>query len=154
MGRVLAVDFGERRIGLAMSDPSATIAQPLPTMIRRAGKRPPVAKILDIITTNEIDAVVVGLPLALSGEDTDWTREVRAFAQTLQTRSGVTVAMLDERMTSVQAERSVRELGLKKSQREQKDRIDSAAAIILLQLYLNQREREREREREGGDKES
>lgn len=148
MGRILAVDYGERRIGLAMSDPTATIAQPLPTLLRRAGKRPPVSKILDIITANEIEAVVVGLPLALSGEDTDWTRDVRAFAQTLQTRAGVTVDMFDERMTSVQAERSVRELGLKKSQREQKERIDSAAAIILLQLYLDQREREREREPE------
>jgi len=124
---------------MAMSDPSATIAQPLPTLIRRAGKRPPVAKILETITNNEIEAVVVGLPLALSGEDTDWTRDVREFAQTLRTRSGITVDLLDERMTSVQAERAVRELGLKKSQREQKERIDSAAAMILLQLYLDQR---------------
>lgn len=124
-----------------MSDPSATIAQPLPTLIRRAGKRPPVSKILEIITNNEIEAVVVGLPLALSGEDTDWTRDVREFAQTLRTRSGVTVDLFDERMTSVQAERSVRELGLKKSQREQKERIDSAAAMILLQMYLDQRKK-------------
>jgi putative Holliday junction resolvase len=141
LGRILAVDYGERRIGIAMSDPSATIAQPLPTLIRRAGKRPPVSKILEIITNNEVEAVVVGLPLALSGEDTDWTRTVREFAQTLQTRSGVPVDLFDERMTSVQAERSVRELGLKKSQREQKERIDSAAAMILLQMYLDQRKR-------------
>ena len=126
---------------MAMSDPSATIAQPLPTLIRRAGKRPPVSKILEIITSNEIEAVVVGLPLALSGEDTDWTRDVRAFAQTLRTRSGVIVDLFDERMTSVQAERAVRELGLKKSQREQKERIDSAAAMILLQMYLDQRKK-------------
>jgi putative holliday junction resolvase len=141
LGRILAVDYGERRIGVAMSDPSATIAQPLPTLIRRAGKRPPVSKILEIITSHEIEAVVVGLPLALSGEDTDWTRDVREFAQTLRTRSGVTVDLFDERMTSVQAERSVRELGLKKSQREQKERIDSAAAMILLQMYLDQRKK-------------
>ena len=124
-----------------MSDPSATIAQPLPTLLRRAGKRPPVSKILDIITANEIEAAVVGLPLALSGEDTAWTRDVREFAQTLQTRSGITVDLFDERMTSVQAERAVRELGLKKSQREQKERIDSAAAMILLQLYLDRRKK-------------
>jgi putative Holliday junction resolvase len=141
LSRILAVDYGERRIGMAMSDPSATIAQPLPTLTRRAGKRPPVSKILEIITSNEIEAVVVGLPLALSGEDTDWTRDVREFAQTLRARSGVTVDLFDERMTSVQAERAVRELGLKKSQREQKERIDSAAAMILLQLYLDQRKK-------------
>jgi putative Holliday junction resolvase len=141
LGRILAIDYGERRIGVAMSDPSATIAQPLPTLIRRAGKRPPVSKILEIITNHEIEAVVVGLPLALSGEDTDWTRDVREFAQTLRTRSGVTVDLFDERMTSVQAERAVRELGLKKTQREQKERIDSAAAMILLQMYLDQRKK-------------
>lgn len=141
MGRVLAIDYGERRVGLALSDPSATIAQPLPTLIRRAGKRPPVAKILEIITSNDVDAAVVGLPLALSGEDSDWTRDVRAFAAALEQRAGIPVALLDERMTSVRAEKAVRELGLKKHQREQKERIDSAAALLLLQMYLDQRKR-------------
>lgn len=139
MPRILAIDFGEKRVGLAVSDPSATIAQPLPTLMRRAGKRAPVAKIIDIIRSQDVSEAVVGLPLMLSGEDSDWTRTVRDFAQTLQERSGVPVALLDERLTSVQAERAVRELGLRKHQREQKERIDSAAAMILLQLYLDQK---------------
>ena len=142
MARVLAIDFGERRVGLALSDPSAMIAQPLPTLLRRAGKRPPVAKILEIISANDVIEAVVGLPLTLAGDDSDWTRTVREFARKLQERSGIPVALLDERLTSVQAERAVRSLGLRKSQREQKERIDSAAAMILLQLYLDQKKKQ------------
>lgn len=137
LARVLAIDFGERRIGLAVSDPSAIIAQPLPTLQRRAGKRAPIAKILDLIAEQDVDRIVVGLPLSLAGDDTDWTRTVREFAQSLQSRSGLPVDLLDERLTSVQAERTVRGLGLKKTQREEKQRIDSAAAMILLQMYLD-----------------
>jgi putative Holliday junction resolvase len=139
VSRILGIDYGERRVGLALSDPTATIATPLPTLVRRMGKRPPVGKIIEIIQQNEVTAAVVGLPLTLAGDDSDWTRDVRAFAQALETRSGIPVALIDERLTSVQAERTVRELGLKKSQREQKERIDSAAAMLLLQMYLDQK---------------
>lgn len=137
MARILGVDYGERRIGLAISDPSATIAQPLSTLIRRAGKRPPVGKILEVITANDVEAAVIGLPLTLAGDESDWTRTVRDFGEALHTRARIPVHFIDERLTSVQAERSVRGLGLKKSQREQKERIDAAAAMILLQLYLD-----------------
>ncbi|MGQ0561823.1 MAG: Holliday junction resolvase RuvX [Gemmatimonadota bacterium] len=139
MARILAIDYGERRVGLAISDPSATIAQPLPTLVRRTGKRPPVSKILDIVAANQVREIVVGLPLSLAGEDTEWTRAVRDFARTLEARAGTPVTLLDERLTSVRAERAVRELGLKKSQREQKERIDAAAAQLLLQQFLDQR---------------
>jgi len=139
VGRILGVDFGERRVGLAISDPSATIAQPLPTLIRRAGKRPPVGKITDIIVAHEVEAVGMGLPITPAGDESDWTRTVRSFGEALHNRAGIPVHFLDERMTSVQAERSVRELGLKKSQREQKERIDAAAAMLLLQMYLDRR---------------
>lgn len=139
MGRILAVDYGERRIGLAVSDPSAMIAQPLPTLTRRAGKRPPIADIVAITKEQEVEEIVVGLPLTLAGDDSDWTREVRAFAQKLSERSGLSVHLIDERLTSVRAERAVRELGLKKSQREEKERIDAAAAMLLLQIHLDRR---------------
>ena len=139
MGRILALDYGERRIGLAISDPTATIAQPLPTLTRRAGKRPPVARIIEIIAANDVGEIVMGLPLTLAGSDSDWTRAVREFARALQQRSGVPVHLMDERMTSVMAERAVRSLGLKKTQREQKERVDAAAAMILLQNYLDRR---------------
>lgn len=137
MARVLAIDYGERRIGLAISDPTATIAQPLPTLTRRAGKRPPIAKILEIATANDVAAIVIGLPLTLAGDDSEWTRSVRDFAAALRARAALPVDLIDERLTSVRAERSVRSLGLKKRHREQKERVDAAAAMILLQMYLD-----------------
>lgn len=139
MGRVLGIDFGERRIGLALSDPSATIAQPLPTLTRRIGKRPPIAAIVEVIQQNEVERVVVGLPLDLAGEETEWTQTVRDFANKLQQRATIPVDFLDERLTSVQAERAVRASGLKKTEREQKARIDAAAAVLLLQTFLDRR---------------
>ena len=141
MARVLGIDFGERRVGLALSDPSATIAQPLPTITRRLGKRPPIAAITEIIQQQEVGEVVVGLPLNLAGDETDWTRTVRDFGNKLQERAGIPVEFLDERLTSVQAERAVRGSGLKRSDREQKHRIDAAAAVLLLQTYLDRRTR-------------
>lgn len=141
MARVLGIDFGERRVGLALSDPTATIAQPLPTIVRRAGKRPPVAAIVEIIQQNDVDRAVIGLPLNLSGDETEWTTHVREFAAKLSERAGIPVDFIDERLTSVQAERAVRSIGLKRSQREQKERIDAAAAVLLLQTFLDRQTR-------------
>jgi len=141
VARVLGIDFGERRVGLALSDPTATIAQPLPTIVRRAGKRPPVAAIIEIIQQNDVDRAVIGLPLNLSGDETEWTTQVREFAAKLSERAGIPVDFLDERLTSVQAERAVRSIGLKRSQRVQKERIDAAAAVLLLQTFLDRQTR-------------
>jgi putative Holliday junction resolvase len=141
LARVLGIDFGERRVGLALSDPSATIAQPLPTITRRAGKRPPVAAIVEIISQNEVERAVIGLPLNLAGEETEWTAAVREFATKLADRAGIPVEFIDERMTSVQAERAVRSIGLKRSAREEKGRIDAAAAVLLLQTFLDRQSR-------------
>lgn len=139
MPRVLAVDYGERRVGLALSDPLAMIAGPLPTLLRRKGKRPPVARIARLVEENDVAELVIGLPLDLSGEETDWTREVREFGDRLAERTGLPVAYQDERMTSVRAERAVRSLGLSKGRREEKERIDAAAAMLILQAYLDAR---------------
>ncbi len=141
MARVLGIDFGARRIGLALSDPSATIAQPLPTMTRRAGKRAPIGAIVEIIIQHEVKRAVVGLPLDMSGAETEWTATVREFATRLAERAGVPVDFIDERLSSVQAERAVRGSGLKRSQREQKQRVDAAAAVLLLQTYLDRQTR-------------
>ena len=137
MSRVLAVDFGERRIGLALSDPARTIAQPLPTMQRKKGKRPPVQAIADLAAQHGVTALVVGLPLTLAGDESDWTREVRAFADKLADRTKLPVSFVDERLTSVAAERAVRSLGLPKRERERKERIDAAAAVLILQMHLD-----------------
>ncbi|HUG40597.1 MAG TPA: Holliday junction resolvase RuvX [Longimicrobiales bacterium] len=137
MPRILAVDYGERRIGLALSDPLAMIATPLPTLVRRRGKRPPVAAVARVAAEHGAVAIVLGLPLDLSGEETDWTREVRAFGDGLADRTGLPVAYQDERMTSARAERAVRSLGLPKTRREEKERVDAAAAVLILQAYLD-----------------
>jgi hypothetical protein len=79
LARVLGIDYGERRIGLAISDPTATIAQPLPTLERRRGKRPPVAPLARSARKSTVGAIVVGLPLTPAGDESDWTSEVRAF---------------------------------------------------------------------------
>ena len=141
MPRILGIDYGTRRIGLALSDPTATISQPLPTLTRRAGKRAPVGAIAQIATENEVSEIVVGLPLSMEGEESEWTAEVREFGAKLALRAGVEVFYLDERMTSVRAEQAVRGIGLKKSDRESKERVDAAAAMLILQNYLDRRQR-------------
>jgi putative holliday junction resolvase len=137
VSRVLGIDFGERRIGVALSDPTGTIAQPLTVLHRRAGKRPPMAAILDLLTTHEVHSIVVGLPLTLAGDDSEWTRQVRDFAATLARRSGLSVSLADERMTSVIAERAMRSLGLRRAERHRKERIDVGAAVVILQAFLD-----------------
>ncbi len=138
----MALDYGERRIGVAVSDPTRTIASPLTTLQRRPGKRPPWAEITKLVEEQEVDEAVVGLPLALSGDETDWTKEVRQFGADLERRTGLPVRWIDERMTSVAAERAVRGMGLKRSEREQKERVDAAAAALILAAWLHQRPRE------------
>jgi putative Holliday junction resolvase len=137
VARYLAVDYGERRIGVALSDPTATIASPLTTLPRRAGKRPPIAALLELCTEHQVSGIVVGLPLTLDGTDSDWTREVREFAARLQERAGLPVTLVDERLTSVRAEQAVRGIGLPRKQREQRERVDAAAAALILQAHLD-----------------
>lgn len=140
MPRILGIDYGDRRVGLALSDETATIASPLPTLKRRKGKRPPVAPVARIAEEHDIEEIVIGLPLDLQGEETDWTREVREYGRKLGERTGCPVAYQDERMTSVRAERAVRTLGLRREQREEKERVDAASAVLILQAYLDARQ--------------
>ena len=139
MPRIIARDYGERRIGVAVSDPPGTIATPLPTLARRAGNRPPWPELQRIVQEYEVAEAVVGLPLELSGEESAWTAEVRAFGAEVARRTGLPVHWMDERMTSIIAERNVRGSGLKKTQREEKGRIDAAAAALILESFLNLR---------------
>lgn len=135
--RALGVDFGEKRIGLAVSDPTNTLATPLETLVRRAGKRPPIKRMAEIAAELDVGQLVVGLPVALDGTENEWCAEVRAAGVKLAERVGVAVAFVDERMTSVRAERAVRSAGLSKTNREQKGRIDAAAAQLILQAWLD-----------------
>ena len=135
--RVLGVDFGRKRIGLAVSDPTGSVATPLETVHRRAGKRPPLAELERIGKALGIEHVVVGLPVDLRGEENEWCREVRDVGRKLGERLGVDVSFVDERLSSVRAERAVRGSGLKKAEREKKERVDAAAAQLILQAWLD-----------------
>lgn len=131
------MDYGERRIGLAVSDPTNTLAGPLEPLTRRRGKRAPVGRIAAVAEEYEVGQIVVGLPLGLDGEENEWCTEVRRVGDALGERAELPVAYVDERMTSVRAERAVRDIGLRKSERERKDRIDTAAAQLILQAWLD-----------------
>jgi putative holliday junction resolvase len=140
--RILGIDFGEVRVGLALSDETATLASPLPTLRRRRGKRPPLKALEELARKRGVEAVVLGLPLELDGSESEWTREVRRVGEALGARLGVPVHFVDERMTSVRAERQVRASGLPRGRREEKERVDAAAAVLILQTWLDRRERE------------
>jgi putative Holliday junction resolvase len=135
MARFLAVDYGRKRIGLAISDPLGMIASPAGFISRREGKRPPITKILARATELEARGFLLGLPLDGEGNETAWTAEIRALGAEIAKRSGMPVRFLDERFTTAAALRTVREMG--ESTRGRKGDVDSLAATILLQHALN-----------------
>jgi putative Holliday junction resolvase len=130
-GRWLAIDWGERRIGLAISDPSGIIASPAGVIERRAGKRPPIAELVRRATALEALAIVMGLPLNGEGEETPRSIECRAVAIELGRRTLLPVALVDERFTTAAAIRGVRETGA--TRRDRQSDIDALAASVLLQ---------------------
>jgi putative Holliday junction resolvase len=140
--RILAVDDGRRRIGLAVSDPSGTLARPAETVAGHddpaAAAREVVAAIARIEAGDEpLGAIVVGLPLRLDGTPNEQTEHARALAAELKRLTGRDVILRDERLTSREAESrlAVRE----RDWRVRKKRLDAAAAAVLLQEYLDGR---------------
>jgi len=133
--RLLAIDYGDRRVGLAVSDPTGTIASPAGFIERRRGKRPPIAEMIRRATELEAQGFVVGLPLDQNGDDTPRTTEARYVAAELEKRTGLPVRLVDERYTTAAAQRAIRELG--GSTRGRKGDVDSLAATVLLQHALS-----------------
>jgi putative holliday junction resolvase len=145
--RVLGIDVGRKRFGLALSDPSATLARPwrsVPGTGAPERDAETIAKLLDEWRIAEdpdagdVRAVVVGLPRRLNGEDTDQTRPAQRFAETLGRLSGLQVYLQDERLTSREAESrlAVRE----RDWRVRKAKLDAAAAAVILQDFLDARQ--------------
>lgn len=134
-GRLLAVDFGERRIGLAVSDPLGVIASPVDAIERRLGKRVPVTELIRRATELEVTGFVLGLPLDGEGNELPRAVEVRRLADQLQERTGMPVQLVDERYTTATALRAVREMG--GSTRGRRGDVDSLSAAVLLQGVLN-----------------
>jgi putative Holliday junction resolvase len=135
LARILAVDYGRKRIGLAISDELGMIASPVGFIERRAGKRPPITKIIARATELGALGYLIGLPLDGEGNETDWTAEVRKLGAEIAKRTGMSVRFYDERFTTAAALRTVKEMG--ESTRGRKGDVDSLAAAILLQHALN-----------------
>jgi putative Holliday junction resolvase len=133
-GRQLAVDYGDRRVGFAISDPTGTIASPAGFLLRRPGKRPPIAKIIARAVELDATGFVIGLPLDEQGEDTPRAREVRAIGDEIARRTGLPVRFVDERFTTAAAQRAIREMS--GSTRGRRGDVDALAATILLQHAL------------------
>lgn len=131
---MLAVDWGDKRIGLAVSDELGMLASPAGTIVRRAGKRPPLAEVMRHGDSLNVLEYVFGLPLNEHGADTARSLEIRTVAATLQSRQSLPVRLVDERFTTSAALRSIREQG--GSTRGRKDDVDALAACILLEGVL------------------
>ena len=135
LGRTLAIDYGRKRIGLAISDPLGIIASPAGYIERRAGKRPPITKIIARAIELEAQGFLIGLPLDGEGNETDWTAEVRQIGAEIAKRTGMPVRFYDERFTTAAALRTVKEM--EQSTRGRKGDVDALAAAILLQHAIN-----------------
>lgn len=132
--RTLAIDWGDRRIGLAVSDELGLLASPAGVVTRRLGKRPPIAELLRQADAHNVDAIVFGLPINGEGDETDRSREVRDVAARMAARTTRPIRLVDERFTTAAALRTVREQG--GSTRGRKGDVDALAAAILLEQVL------------------
>jgi len=137
-GPVLALDYGARRIGMAVSDAEGEFAFPAGVLERR-GLAADLAALGELVREREVTRVVVGLPIHLDGRAGPEAEAATRFAEALGEATGLPVALLDERFTSREAERALREAQPRRRKRE-KARLDAAAAALLLRTYL---ERER-----------
>lgn len=131
MTRILGVDYGTKRIGLAISDDLRITARPLEVVAR--------ARIIDalrrITSEYDIDRIVVGLPTSLGGKEGTSAEAARELGSEVEERFGVTVEYVDERFTSRMAQSALLESGMKR--RDRKERVDKVAAAIILQTYLD-----------------
>jgi putative Holliday junction resolvase len=135
--RALGIDLGSKRVGIAVSDVSGTIASALTTVHRSKSRRHDHRQIAELVSREDVEVVVVGLPLSLDGTDGPAARAARTEAKQLASVVGVPVEMYDERFTTVTAERGMREAGL--DARKQRAVVDKVAAAVMLQSWLEHR---------------
>lgn len=134
--RILALDLGDARIGVALSDETATLASALLTL-RSIGPRRDASKVASLAREHGVGQVVVGMPLRLDGSVGPQGEKVKAFVERLRRSLRVPVVLWDERLSSVAADQLLAEAGVRR--RERKVRIDRAAATLILQGYLDSR---------------
>ena len=129
--RLMGIDFGEVRIGIALSDPLQIISQPFLVIPNNDNT---ISEIQKIVKTEEVEKIILGLPLNLDGEDTKKTLEVREFSKILKDKVDVPVIFWDERYTSVEANEKLKQMGY--SIAESRKVIDKVAASIILKSYM------------------
>jgi putative holliday junction resolvase len=132
--RILALDLGKKRIGLAVSDPLGITAQGLPNLVR-TNKRTDLAALQEIIEQREVGMLLMGNPINMGGKEGRQSGWVREFAGDIERRIGVPVRFWDERLTSAEAERVLRASGASIEKRAAA--VDRLSAVILLQSYLD-----------------
>jgi putative holliday junction resolvase len=136
MIRILGLDVGEVRIGVALSDPLGYTAQPLEVINRKKDKA--MERICALVTAHEVQHVVVGFPLQLNGQEGLAAESIQSFTTHLKGRLDIPVTLWDERLSTAQAQRSLIEQGMRRSRR--KDTVDKIAAALILQSYLDAKE--------------
>lgn len=136
MARIMAIDYGTKRVGLAVTDPLQIIASPMETV----ATKDIFSFIKNYCASEEVEAFVVGMPLDLYDQDTDSTPHVRGFVKKLEKLlPGKAIHLQDERYTSKMAVQSMIAAGVKKKDRRKKENIDKVSAAIILQAYLEER---------------
>lgn len=133
MGRILGIDYGVRRIGLAISDPTKFLATHFGVIDQKHENA--FTRIQEIIHENNIISLVIGMPFHMNGKESDLSTRVRAFSEKLLANINIPIYFLDERLTSKISEAYLFESGIKK--KKHKDKIDEGAAAIILQDYLD-----------------
>lgn len=136
MGRILGIDYGNRRVGLAISDPLSITAQPYETW-RRTDESELIPKIVALVRSEGVDRVVVGFPITMKGTKSAKSLSTERFAARLTSACPVPVSLWDERLTTVQAHRTLHLMG--KAPSRNRDRVDVIAAALMLQSYLDGR---------------
>jgi putative Holliday junction resolvase len=132
--RILALDLGKKRIGLAISDPLGITAQGLPNLVR-VNKRTDLAALEQLVRERQAVLILMGNPINMRGDEGRQSGWVREFAQALEKRTGLPVKLWDERLTSVEASRVLRSSGISIEKRAAA--VDRLSAVILLQSYLD-----------------
>jgi len=132
--RILALDLGKKRIGLAISDPLGITAQGLPNLVR-VNKRTDFATLEQMLREREVGLILMGNPINMRGDEGRQSAWVREFAQAIEKRTGLPVKLWDERLTSVEAGRVLRSSGISIEKRAAA--VDRLSAVILLQSYLD-----------------
>ena len=131
---ILCLDVGDRRIGLALSDPSNLFAVPLGA-IRRTRRDSDIDAVILHATERNADRLVVGVPLSLNGREGPQARKVNGFIQALGRKTSLPIHRVDERFSTAEAERRLRQAGVEPSR--EREKVDAAAAAVILQDYLN-----------------